>query len=148
MNNKYDDIADLLIRKQTADISIYEDSFLDKAFQKKMAELNCQTVDEYADILEKNFSARADFLNSLNISYSEFFRNPLTYSVLERIILPAMSLKKGEPGRKEIRIWTAACAAGQETYSLAMLLEELQNEAGDKDLFSHLCNRYRRNPTK
>jgi chemotaxis protein methyltransferase CheR len=34
------------------------------------------------------------FIDSLQISYSEFFRNPLTFALLERIILPSLILKK------------------------------------------------------
>lgn len=63
--------------------------------------------------------------------YSEFFRNSLTFAVLERIVLPSLVLKKKNSGRKEIRIWSAACAGGQEAYSVAILLEELKNQGGE-----------------
>lgn len=60
-------------------------------------------------------------------SYSEFFRNSLTFSVLERIVMPRIIFNEK---RNSIRIWSAACAGGQEAYSLAILLEEFKN--GDK----------------
>lgn len=97
-----------------------------------MTETHCNSVEEYCSLLEQNKNEAEGFLNSLNISYSEFFRNSLTFSVLERIILPALILKKKDTRRKEIRIWSAACAAGQESYSLAMLLEEFINSDSEK----------------
>jgi chemotaxis methyl-accepting protein methylase len=70
----------------------------------------------------------------LNITYSEFFRNPLSFSILENIVLPSLIKKIRVSSRKEIRIWSAACAGGQEVYSLAILLNELQylNSTGFK----------------
>lgn len=65
-------------------------------------------------------------IDSLTISYSEFFRNTLTFAVLEKIVLPSIILKKKRANQKVIRIWSSACAAGQEPFSLAMILEELQ----------------------
>ena len=63
--------------------------------------------------------------------YSEFFRDTLTFAVIERIVLPSLLNKKKDSGRKEIRIWSAACAAGQEAYSLAILLEGLKNRRSE-----------------
>jgi chemotaxis methyl-accepting protein methylase len=71
-------------------------------------------------------------LNSLQISYTEFFRNSLTFSLLEHVVLPGMLLRNHAHNNKEIRIWSAACSTGQEAYSLAMILEELQNGKSKK----------------
>jgi chemotaxis protein methyltransferase CheR len=68
-------------------------------------------------------------INSLLNSYSEFFRNSLTFSVLERIVLPDIIFNENIEKRKTIRIWSAACASGQEAYSLAILLEGFNNGA-------------------
>lgn len=57
---------------------------------------------------------------------NEFFRNGLTFAVLERIVLPQIVLKCLKAGRREIRVWCAACAGGQEAYTLAILLEEIK----------------------
>lgn len=120
-------ITELLLLSQSIDVSKFDDSFLIKSVQKRVSNSNCLTVEAYYDLLNRNIKEREEFINTLNISYSEFFRNTLTFSVLERIVLPSIGLKMRTGKRKEIRIWSAACAAGQETYSIAMLLEEMKS---------------------
>lgn len=109
------------------DVSRYDVTFLNKLLQKRIAETHCESVDDYCHLLEQNSNEEAIFADSLHNSYTEFFRNPLTFAVLERIVLPALFHKKNNTKNKEIRIWSAACAAGQEAYSLAMLLEDLKD---------------------
>jgi chemotaxis protein methyltransferase CheR len=125
-------IFNLLNRIHRIDVAKYDASFLNKSLQKRIAETHCKTAGEYFTFLEKNNNEGEIFLDSLHISYSEFFRNPLTYSVLERIVLPTLMQQKKNTKRNEIRIWSAACAGGQEAYSLAMLLEELKNSNNEK----------------
>ena len=115
----------LLSNLCTFDISKYNVSFLNKSVQKRITETHCNSAEEYTSFLQKNDAEAMILIDSLQISYSEFFRNPVTFAVLERIILPLLILKKKNTRHKEIRIWSAACAAGQESYSLAILLDEL-----------------------
>ena len=126
-----------LLDKQlmSADISKYDERFLSKTVQKRLQEINCTNADDYLEIIKQNTVEVSFFLNSLQIGYTEFFRNSLTFSVLEQIILPSLIQKKKNSKRKEIRIWSAACSGGQESYSLAMLMEELKN--GDAEKFSY-----------
>jgi chemotaxis methyl-accepting protein methylase len=97
-----------------------------------MQETYCESEEAYYTYLEQSHMESGIFLNSMQISYTDFFRNTLTFSVLEKIILPSIILKKMNLSRNEIRIWSAACAGGQETYSLAMLLNEFTNGNGEK----------------
>jgi chemotaxis methyl-accepting protein methylase len=62
---------------------------------------------------------------SLNNTFSEFFRNTLTFAYLEQIVLPGIIERKKREKHREIRIWSAACASGQEPYSIAILIDEL-----------------------
>jgi chemotaxis protein methyltransferase CheR len=119
----------------SAGISKYDERFLGKTLQKRMQLTVCKTADDYLQLITNNNGEIDSFLNSLQIGYSEFFRNSLTFSVLEQIILPLLIQKKNDSKRKEIRIWSAACSGGQEAYSLAMLMEELKN--GDAEKFSY-----------
>jgi len=128
--NKY--IIELLEQKYGINVSKYDDSFLNKSIQKRIVETFCITNDEYVKYLEQNNNEGQILLDSLQIAYSEFFRNPLTVAALERIVLPSLIMKKENDKRKEIRIWSAACAAGQEVYSMAIICEELKIGSNEK----------------
>lgn len=119
-------ITNLLNHLYGIDVSKYNASFLNKSLQKRITETHCNSAEEYRSFMQKNNEEAKSLIDSLQISYSEFFRNPITFAVLERIILPSLILRKKNTSHKEIRIWSAACAAGQESYSLAILLDELK----------------------
>jgi len=123
---------ELILRLVGLDVSMYDDAFLNKSLQKRMSETQSDSAGAYSNLLEQSKVEVARLVDSLHISYSEFFRNSLTYSVLERIILPSLVQEKKTSKNKQIRIWSAACAAGQEAYSLAMLMEELKSSHDEK----------------
>ena len=61
-----------------------------------------------------------DVLNGLLVNITGFFRNPASFLLLRDHVLP--NLVSENHGPREIRVWSAACSTGQETYSLAMLM--------------------------
>ena len=132
MNDKYRHIAPLLMRLHNIDVSKYDKSFLDKSLQKRIAENKLDSVEEYCMLIKRSEKELKCFIDSLNNCYSEFFRSPLTFAVLNRIIFPPLIFNNKNNKRREIRIWSAACAGGQEAYSLAILLEDLKNSSPDK----------------
>lgn len=109
------------------DISIYDRSFLEKSIKNRMNATSCKTDEEYLSYLSTIPGEPAGLLYQLGNSYSEFFRNPLTFAYLEQVILPVILEKKKIRKEKEIRIWSAACASGQEAYSLAILCDEMMD---------------------
>jgi chemotaxis protein methyltransferase CheR len=132
MNGTNGQVLEFMANIPDFDVSKFDESFLVRSVQKRIDETLCGSVDAYHILLQKSEVEKRAFINSLRISYTEFFRNPLTFAILERHIFPELVVKKKQQGRKEIRIWSAACATGQEPYSLAMLLEELKNGDHEK----------------
>jgi len=61
-----------------------------------------------------------------------FFRDPQVFDALVREVLPELARNSQGP----VRIWSAACGAGQEVYSLAMLLAEQPALAARVELFA------------
>jgi chemotaxis protein methyltransferase CheR len=117
-------IIDVFASNEEVDISWYDEDFLTNSATRRCEALRCKSMEDYIEILEKSDLERMSYFDCLHIGYSSFFRNPLTYHTLEKIILPELVAKTKNNKSKDLRIWSAACAAGQEAYSIAMLLEE------------------------
>jgi chemotaxis protein methyltransferase CheR len=126
MPKKTQHITQLLLQQYDVDIIPYDETFLLKSIQKRIIATKCQNETDYFTFLQKNNKECLELVNTLTVSYTEFFRNSLSFAVLEHIIFPSLIQKLEENKQKEIRIWCAACAGGQEAYSVAMLLEELK----------------------
>ena len=126
MNKAEEHIADIYMQYSEVNVARYDDTFLKNTLQKRIEESGCGSVDEYLLLLTRNELESKILVDSLQISYSSFFRNPLTYNILGKLILPGLIDQKINSKNNQIRIWSAACAAGQEAYSIAMLFEELR----------------------
>jgi chemotaxis protein methyltransferase CheR len=61
-------------------------------------------------------------IEALTTNDSAFFRDRKTFEEFRDIVLPQLLIKRAES--KRLRIWCAACAAGQEPYSIAMVLDD------------------------
>lgn len=64
----------------------------------------------------------------LTIKESSFFRVPQQWERIRTEILPA--LQRERAGRRRLRLWSAACAAGEEPATLAMILADTPTLAG------------------
>jgi chemotaxis methyl-accepting protein methylase len=120
----FSSVTQLLDQTSGSHSSIYERAFLHTSIEKRLQETGCGSPEEYCGYLEQNPAEEQILRACLYNHFSEFFRDPLTFAMLERSILPELIQKKKNGKRSEIRIWSAGCAAGQEPYSLAILLEE------------------------
>jgi chemotaxis protein methyltransferase CheR len=70
-----------------------------------------------------------DVIEAMTTNESFFFRDTKPFEQFRTIILP--ELLRARAATRRLRIWSAACAAGQEPYSLAMLLaDEAERLAG------------------
>ncbi len=83
---------------------------------------------DYLDLLEVEAAELPSLLDTLLINVTAMFRDPAVWDLLRVELLPALlsALGPDEP----VRVWSAACATGEEAYSLAIVLHEL---LGDED---------------
>jgi len=118
-------IVQLLDRVYGLDISPYDNSFLRNSVDKRRSLTGVGSIEAYAGYLAEH-REEAEFLcRSLRVIYSEFFRNSLTFALLEQVVLPGLIAEKKTTGRGGVRVWSAGCASGQESWSVAILLDEL-----------------------
>lgn len=120
-----DEVSAVMRQMLGLDVSRYEVSFLAKMIEKRRQATGSETSAAYLERLAAERDEAKKLRDSLTVSYSEFFRNPLTFALLEHMVLPGLIEAKIANGQDEVRVWSAGCAAGQEAYSVAILLEEL-----------------------
>ncbi len=58
---------------------------------------------------------------AMTVNESSFFRDPLLFAAFASRVLPRLLAARD----KRLRIWSAACARGQEAYSIAIALSEM-----------------------
>jgi chemotaxis protein methyltransferase CheR len=87
---------------------------------RRLRELGCSSFREYYDyICEVGENELRTLLNCVSTNETQFFREPGHFDYLRNTIIPEwMSSNSGE-GRT-LRVWSAACATGEEAYSIAM----------------------------
>src|SRR3990170_6313508 len=90
----------------------------------RMRILGIKDYDAYYSLITTNAGGKKEFdelLNLILIKETFFFRDDRQLNVLTKNILPELIERKKE---KEIKIWSAGCATGEEPYSIAMAIME------------------------
>jgi len=105
------------------DLSAYKDPFIRRRLYARMLACNVKNVDQYLKILENSLEERRKFLDSLSINVSSFFRDLPVWEEVKSILKEA--LKERIENNGTLRIWSAGCACGQEPYTIAMLILEI-----------------------
>lgn len=112
------------------ELSPYEESFLKDTMEKRRLATGMDSPDAYRERLRNDTVEAGELRRCLQVTYSEFFRNLLAFALLEEVVLPGLLQEAANAGRKELRVWSAGCAGGEEAYSIAILLDELTAARG------------------
>lgn len=75
----------------------------------------------YAATVAQGGAALDDLLAELTVGETYFFREPAQFDFVRREVAPAF---RAAGARQPMRVWSAACATGEEPYSLAITLAE------------------------
>ena len=95
--------------------------------------LGIKDMADYETYLAKNPKEYTALLHSLTIKVSEFFRDPEIFNYLEQAVLPAIFKAHAQKNDYNIRIWSTACAYGEEVYSTAILILEYLQRMDDAE---------------
>ncbi|MDF9409324.1 protein-glutamate O-methyltransferase CheR [Pelotomaculum isophthalicicum JI] len=103
------------------DLNAYKENQLKRRLDSLMTKQKINNGDYagFFKLLNSDRKAYTDFLDTVTINVSEFFRDKSMFSVLEEKVMP-MLLEKGA-----LKVWSAACSNGAEPYSIAIILHEL-----------------------
>lgn len=110
------------------DFRNYKRATVLRRIERRLQVKGVATLPEYAQLLDREPGEFKALLNDMLIGVTNFFRDRESFEVLEREVIPELFL--GKVRGEQVRVWVAACATGQEAYSVAMLLADhaLQKE--------------------
>ena len=109
------------------DFTSYKKSTVLRRIERRMNVRGFSDVHEYSLLLDSNHEEADILFRELLISVTGFFRDPEVFEAL-RTELRAKFEKRDET--PTFRAWVAACATGEEAYSLAIIMKELMSELG------------------
>ena len=118
----------LLRRSYNLDFSKYKASTVGRRIRRRMEFRQIPEVSDYAAIVSGDQLELELLYKDLLIGVTEFFRDKQAFQFLEQEVIPRLfaNLNRGD----DLRVWSAACATGEEAYSLAILLAEKADELG------------------
>ena len=118
-------IFELLHKETGVDFSHYKMTTIKRRLNNRMLQYGIKTIKDYAKLLIKKNAEIDTLYKDLLINVTSFFRDTETFGYLKTTFLP--KLLKSKATDETLRIWIPACSRGEEAYSIAMLIAELQN---------------------
>jgi len=107
--------------------NLYKKSVVGRRISRRMHLRGVNTVNDYLKLLAENASEINNLALDLMIGVTSFFRDPLAWKALKSGVIRKLAAVDDDA---PIRIWTPACATGEEAYSIAMMLHHELGLAG------------------
>ncbi len=115
-------LLDQIRHERGVDLASYKPSFLQRRLAMRLRARGCPDYAAYRQLLHHEPAEYGPLLDALTINLTRFFRDPTTFQAVEEKLLP--ELFQSRSSRRRLRLWSAGCAAGEEAYSLAIMLRE------------------------
>jgi chemotaxis protein methyltransferase CheR len=124
----------LLWERRQFRLDQYKDRCVRRRIAKRLRMVGATDFASYLIRLRTDEEELDSLLATISIHVSRFFRNPDTFRTIERHILPDLCRRARADGRQTLRLWCVGCAAGEEPYSLAMLVDAMDRSGLQFDI--------------
>jgi chemotaxis methyl-accepting protein methylase len=95
----------------------YKEKCLRRRIGVRLRARGLHSYTDYARLLDGDAKEYEKLLDTLTINVTKLFRNWETWEAIARDVVPAIWSEVS----KDVRIWSAGCSSGEESYSLAVL---------------------------
>src|SRR4051794_505876 len=104
------------------DFTGYKRTSLERRIQKRMEAVGIANYGDYLDYLELHQDEFPALFDTILINVTGFFRDPPAWDYYATEVVPRLleTIGPSDP----IRVWSAGCASGEETYTVAIVLAE------------------------
>jgi chemotaxis protein methyltransferase CheR len=111
-------LVDAIYVKYQYDFREYAQASLKRRLATAIGRFQCASLSQLQDKVLHDAKVFPLLLNYLTVQVSSMFRDPDYYKSLREQVLPVLRTYPS------LKIWVAGCSAGEEVYSLAILLRE------------------------
>lgn len=138
---EYDFVSRLLYERFGIQLGKEKRILVAGRLSKRVRQLGLSSFPEYFTYLRADASGNelSEFINRLTTNHSFFNREKDHYEYLEKRVFPEIKRSLERDPRAPVRIWSAGCAAGEEVYTLAILVREFFGILADKADFGLLA---------
>ncbi len=128
-------LLEKVCRESGRDFRGYKRGTVIRRLARRLHVTGARTYLEYMQFLHLHPEEYQRLTDYLTVSVSSFFRSSYTFQQVAGLVLPELVSDKRSRGQQRLRFWSAACARGEEPYSIAMLLAEfLGDQLKDFDI--------------
>jgi chemotaxis protein methyltransferase CheR len=111
-------LLDAIYLRYDYDFRNYAMASLKRRLMAAMTRFHCATLTQLQELVIHDAQAFPVLLDFLTVQVSEMFRDPAYFSALRAKVVPVLRTYPS------LKLWVAGCSAGEEAYSLAILLRE------------------------
>jgi type IV pilus assembly protein PilK len=115
-------------------------SFLVTSVGLRMREIGCGCYQEYFEILNSGVRGLiewATLVDRLTVHETRFFRHPSSLQLVREQAAHVVTQATDQPA-VSFHLWSVGCSTGEETYTLAMVVDRCLREYGESSYFSVL----------
>lgn len=99
---------------------------LENRLYRRLEDRNLKSFEDYFYLLKYGGDPEAikKLYDSITTNETSFFREPQQLETFMGTVLQKVAENNHKPGKRTLRVWSAACSTGEEPYTLAMMLLE------------------------
>jgi chemotaxis protein methyltransferase CheR len=111
-------LIEAIYRKYSYDFRHYARASLRRRITQALTHFGVRTVSQLQDVIMRDAAAFSRLLSRLTVPVSDLFRDPPFFAALREHVLPVLATYPS------LKVWVAGCSTGEESYSMAILLQE------------------------
>jgi len=121
-------ILSLLEKHYGTDFGYYKETTVSRRIRRRAFLNHHHDLNQYFKSLSQSQDELEALYRDLLIGVTRFFRDWESFEALEESVLP--ELMESMTAQRQLRIWVAGCASGEEAYSIAILFSEYARQHG------------------
>ena len=122
----FEALLEFLHQSRGFDYRGYKRPSLIRRFRRRLETVGVDDFDAYRQLLESDPDEFGRLFDTILINVTGFFRDAEAWRLLADDVIPQLLEQRSSP--RQLRVWSAGCATGEEAYSIAILFAEAVGE--------------------